>query len=246
MNLAIDIGNTFIKFGVFDKGEIVKKHQIISSSANNLEAEVKNLKSDAIINSIIISSVVHISTDNSEHFKRNYSFLKLDHQTRLPFTNNYNTPETLGYDRIAAAAGGVFLYPHKNRLVIDAGTCITYELVTKEDYYEGGGISPGIEMRYKALNKFTGMLPLLEKQPSAFLTGKTTQGSIHSGVINGTKTEVAGIINQYRNKWQDLHVIITGGDAKYFDINPKSNIFAAPDLILAGLNYILDYNVKNF
>jgi len=168
--------------------------------------------------------------------------LELDTSTLLPITLNYKTLETLGKDRIALAVAAAQLYPHKNVLIIDAGTCITYDFIDKHKEYQGGSISPGIQMRFKALNTFTDKLPLINPTDNVELLGKSTSESISSGVMNGVYSEIDGIIDKYKINFPDIEVILTGGDIIYFDKKLKNNIFANSNLVLKGLNMILDYN----
>jgi type III pantothenate kinase len=175
-------------------------------------------------------------------FRQLPDFIELDHLTPVPLTIDYKTPETLGRDRIALVAGAAAMYPGKNVLAIDAGSCITYDLVTSAGHYLGGAISPGIDMRLKALNTFTGKLPLVQQQDFYRLIGNTTTTSILSGVINGTVEEVKGIIGHYRSEFENLKVILTGGGQEFLLNKIKSDIFAVPDLLLMGLNKILDHN----
>lgn len=177
---------------------------------------------------------------------RNYKFIELSGKTSLPVKNLYKTPETLGKDRIANAAGANYYFPGRNVLSIDAGTCIKYDFVNSENEYSGGAISPGLDMRFKALHHFTAQLPLIKKMKSGGenLIGQTTKDSILSGVQNGVMAEISGIINQYRDKFKKVSVIITGGDSIFINtlVSKKNRIFAVPDLTLLGLNIILDFN----
>jgi type III pantothenate kinase len=157
--------------------------------------------------------------------------------------NKYNTPETLGKDRLAGVVGAMQLMPASDILVIDAGTALTYDIVTSSGEYLGGAISPGITMRYKALHTFTNRLPLLDYNDDAQLIGYDTSSCIHSGVLNGAAAEMEGIIQQYRQIYPGLRIILTGGDQNYFDKRLKIKTFAAPNLVLEGLNLILDFNI---
>ncbi len=173
--------------------------------------------------------------------------LKLDKETALPFSNEYSSKETLGMDRIAAIAGAYSRFPSKPILVIDAGTAITYDFLTADARYLGGAISPGVQMRYRSLHEFTARLPLLQSSESAVSTeliGHDTVNSIHSGVLNGTASEIAGQIERFRHQYPECLVFLTGGDAPLFDGSFKSEIFAAPNLVLEGLNTILNYNAE--
>jgi len=168
----------------------------------------------------------------------------LDESTPLPFRSNYITKETLGRDRLAGVAAAFFMQPGHDSLVIDAGTAITYDLITAGGDYLGGAISPGIRMRYQSLHTFTGQLPLLDTESHADLIGNSTRGSIHSGVLNGVIAEVEGIIAQYSALYPGLNIILTGGDHIYFDKQLKVKTFADPNLVLEGLNYLLNYNLE--
>jgi len=244
MKLVIDIGNTLTKLAVFDKDGIVS----IKTAENISQKLLSNLFADyPQIDTAILSSVINLNEWLTNYLNDLMKLTVLDHRTRLPFKNNYETPKTLGRDRIAAVAGAIYLFPTKNILVIDAGTCITYDMVTSDKVYLGGGISPGINMRFDAVHTFTGKLPLIdpEQNDKVELIGNTTKGSILSGVQNGILSEVDGIIGRYKNQFPKLKVVVTGGDYKYFDKYLKNNIFAAPNLVLIGLKKILDFNEGN-
>ncbi len=170
--------------------------------------------------------------------------LLLDHQTPLPVSIDYRTPHTLGVDRIASVAGASFLHKNLNCLVIDLGTCITYDFIDETGTYRGGGISPGVEMRLKAMHKFTSRLPVVAARGNPELIGKTTKECMLSGAINGTVAELQGIINQYKQFFSELTIIFCGGDAFFFESKIKDDIFAIPNLVLIGLNQILRYNLN--
>jgi type III pantothenate kinase len=237
--LVIDIGNTLKKLAVFE-GKIL----LFKESFQDLNPLVLRefIQKHGPFRGIIQSSVVIHQPEMEDLLAAAGKFIPLTFQTPVPFKNRYKTPATLGKDRIAAAAGACSLYPGRNILVIDAGTCITYDLITHEAEYLGGGISPGIRMRFKAMNTFTGKLPLIEAEEFEGLIGRTTSESMLSGVYNGIIAEIHGLITQYRDKFDDLIVIITGGDHQFLQNKLKISIFAAPDLVLLGLNEIFDYN----
>lgn len=191
----------------------------------------------------ILSSVI----DLAETAERNLSMLscplmKLTYQTPLPIKNLYETPQTLGCDRLAAVVGAVTLQPGRDILIIDAGTCITYELVDANSFYYGGNISPGLGMRLKALNHYTGKLPLVQPEGCMPMIGKDTETAIRAGVKKGIEYEIEGYIRNLRYKYPELLVFLTGGDDFSFDTNLKNCIFADKFLVLKGLNRILDYN----
>lgn len=177
----------------------------------------------------------------SEEFDQ---FIELDHQTALPIDNLYETPETLGKDRIAAAVGANELFPDQNLLIIDAGTAITYDLVSEKNQFVGGNISPGLEMRFKALNHFTGKLPLVEYSNDYEPVGKNTIDAIRAGVQNGILFEIAQTIDLFNRNYQNLHIIMTGGDSYFFDKKLNYSIFVNFNLTLIGLNRILEHNAK--
>ncbi len=171
--------------------------------------------------------------------------LILDENTPVPVKNMYQTPGTLGKDRLAGVVGANNIYPDRNVLIIDAGTAITYDVVDDQNRYIGGNISPGLTMRFRALHDFTGRLPLVEpKTEVPFLAGNT-EDAIAGGVQNGIVFEMDSCITLFKKKFKDLIIIFTGGDAEFFDKKLKSTIFVDPDLILRGLNRILIYNVEN-
>ena len=168
--------------------------------------------------------------------------LWLDSHTPLPVINLYETPETLGYDRMAAVVGANEQFPHRDILVIDAGTCITYEFIDSKGQYHGGNISPGMQMRFKALHQFTGRLPLVDTNGRKLPMGRDTETAIRAGVMKGMEYEISGYIESMKHKYPELLVFLTGGDDFSFDSSVKSIIFADRFLVLKGLNRILNYN----
>lgn len=241
MNLIIDVGNTRIKTAVFDDGKLIHNESITKDSFVS-DAIVIIKKCDCA--NAIISSVGAINKSQIDELRAEINLIELDFSTKVPFVNKYSTPNTLGVDRIALVSSAIASYPNKNVLIIDAGTCITYDFVNQEGNYYGGSISPGLQMRYKALNVFTEKLPLLDPSEIFELIGNSTEKSIHSGVINGVINEIDGIINQYRKKNADLTVVLTGGDVNFLSNKLKNSIFANPNFLLEGLNTILTYNIK--
>lgn len=240
MNLIVDVGNSLVKLAVFQGESLLLKESI---THNNVIDKVKFLENQYTrFQNVIIASVGKLKQDQFDFFQKSYNVLLLDHRTMLPFQNHYETPQTLGVDRIALVAAAVWRYPHTDCLIIDTGTCITYDFINNDKIYLGGAISPGIHMRYQALNHFTANLPLLERDsPNGFI-GRSTNASIHSGVINGVVRELEGIIAEYESKYSDLTVILTGGDSKFLSKQLKSSIFANSNFLLEGLNYILQFN----
>jgi type III pantothenate kinase len=197
------------------------------------------------VKNMVISSVGTEAGEMVAQLERNgFDVLLVNGQTPLPFTNLYKTPQTLGIDRIAAVAGAQFLFPQKNGLVIDAGTCITYDAISSNGEYKGGAISLGLTLRLRALHEFTNKLPLIEPRWPMNLEGNSTEESILAGVCVGLIDEINGKIQRYEQQYSELQVILTGGDADFLGKHLKSNIFAAPLLVLLGLNQILLFNVK--
>lgn len=240
MNLIIDIGNTLIKYAVFENVSIV--HFETSESVLFL-SKIKNLFQEyPTIRRSIISSVGKLENKERDIVSLFSKVHVLNHSSKVPFKNSYATPNTLGMDRIALATAAFYKYPRKNTLIIDAGSCITYDLVNDAGEYIGGAISPGLNMRYKAMHNQTEKLPLLQPQEILDFIGNSTEACMHSGVINGMVQEIDGVINQYRTRFQDLTVILTGGDNQFFVKRLKNSIFAHSKFLVEGLNYLLEYN----
>jgi type III pantothenate kinase len=239
MKLIADIGNTLVKIALFEKDEMVflKVFSLVED-----DSIAKAISEYSLISSCWLAAVREIPPGISKALPHDMPINKLDYQTRLPFSLHYATPETLGSDRIAAVAAAYGRFPGQNVLVIDMGTCITYDLITSKGDYLGGGISPGIQMRFKAMHHFTGRLPLAFPIDHAKLIGKSTEGSLQSGVMNGVEAEIEGIISKYGAVYEDLTVLIGGGDNKYFDKQLKNNIFAASNLVIEGLKVISEFN----
>ncbi|MDE3742894.1 type III pantothenate kinase [Maribacter polysaccharolyticus] len=240
MNLIIDVGNSFVKLAVFEKGTLVYEDSVKLVGLVDKARYIYGAYPE--IEWTMVSSVVVLEKTDLEALKVFSKVHVLDHSTKTPFKNRYATPDTLGVDRIALAAAAFYHKPNKNVLVIDAGTCITYDLLTEEGEYLGGAISPGLQMRYNALHRQTSKLPLLTPGNPRGLMGNSTESSIHSGVINGVCAELDGIIDQYRTEFVDLTVILTGGDTQFLSKRLKNTIFALSNFLLTGLNNLLDYN----
>lgn len=240
MNLAIDIGNTRTKFAVFDKDKLVSGMMAETIQEKQLDHIFRRHG----IKNCILSAVSSYRDGIKDFLSKKSHLIILDSKTPLPIKNLYKTPLTLGKDRIAAAVGAYSLYPGENVLVLDVGTAITCEFINSSGEYLGGGISPGIRLRFKALNAYTDNLPLIEAEQISFLTGKSTKESILSGVMNGTRMELDGIIGEYSKEHGSLRILMTGGDAAFFETTLKSKIFVIPNLVLIGLNKILQHNVS--
>jgi type III pantothenate kinase len=238
MNLVVDIGNTRVKLAVFEQDKL-----IVDLTVKELNNQILNqFISKYTIKGAIISSV---QQNLSDEMLKKYNFLQLSHLTPIPLQINYETPTTLGLDRISAVVGAQFVFSKTDLLVIDIGTCVTYDFVNAQNQYFGGSISPGFLMRFKALNQFTAKLPLVNfDENKLMLTGSSTEKSIISGVYYGLQNEINGVITQYLSQYKNLKIVVTGGDINRFDLAPKNRIFADKFLVLKGLNEILMYNEK--
>jgi len=239
MNLAIDIGNSSCKAGVYGAG----KKEYIKYSACQDKSFVEEIISRYNIERAILSSVLRESPGFITLLEdKGIETLILSHQTPLPFEMSYKSPETLGTDRLAAIAGAHNMFGNSNVLVIDAGTAVTYDMLESNNVYTGGNISPGLVLRFRALNEFTGRLPLVSKGDSFGNLGVNTVDAIRSGVQTGLIFEINEYIRTLKKKYRELKVIITGGDGKFFGDKLETGFILEPDLVLDGLNYILDYN----
>jgi type III pantothenate kinase len=243
MNLIIDIGNTQTKVAIFDTLGIV--HIVIGSSFN--AAQFKNLKLHyPLINRAILSSVSDVDTDLLEVLNKECTFfVEFKSQTPIPIGNKYESKETLGLDRLAAAVGAYTIFPGKDLLVIDAGTAITYDLIDNCANFLGGNISPGLKMRFKALHEFTSKLPEIAPCETWPAYGRNTQEAIQVGVLQGMIFEIDGTIDNYRKEIPEIEIILTGGDSLFFEKKLKNTIFVKFDLTLIGLNRILEFNTNN-
>ena len=239
MNLIIDVGNTRVKAAVFEQDTI---NELFVFDLKKIISEVKKIIKKYKISEAIISNVSFVSSKKIEKLQELVKLTIVLPTLKTPFNNRYITPKTLGVDRLALVFCAVTKYQKQNVLIIDVGTCITFDFVNNHQEYLGGAISPGLEMRYKALNNYTSKLPLLDiKAPKNFI-GNSTIESINSGVINGVVQEIDGVINQYKKKYLDLTVVLTGGDTNFLSKQLKSSIFANQNFLLEGLNEILIFN----
>jgi type III pantothenate kinase len=236
----MDIGNTATKLAVFQSDKMI---QVQTVATTNMLAEVEALlKKFSRVKHGLLSSVKMIDDLELKRLQKLLPIKILDVSFQLPFKNAYDTPHTLGVDRLALMAAAVQQYSKRNVLVIDAGSCVTYDFMDSNQNYLGGAISPGVEMRYKALETFTSNLPILEKTPPNQRIGSSTEASIHSGVIHGLLHEMEGTIKEYQNKYPDLTVILTGGDTDFLCKQFKISIFANSNFLLEGLNFLLEFN----
>jgi type III pantothenate kinase len=242
MILAIDVGNTKIKVAVFEQDTMILKEDYTNETL--VEGLKKIYKKFTKSNKTIISSVSNLSEEALLLLKSKNKLYFLTNESKFPFENKYTTPLTLGIDRKVIVSGAVLKYPKQNCLIIDAGTCITYDFVDENKHYFGGAISPGIEMRYKAINYYTAKLPKLDiEEPDSYM-GNSTNQSIHSGVVNGVIYEIEGFINDYLKESKYLTIILTGGDALFLAKRLKNPIFANSNFLLESLNLLYQYNIQ--
>jgi type III pantothenate kinase len=242
MNLVLDIGNTRAKAALFQQDSLVKEGVFSLTDPPALYRFLEGFKPEKLILSSVIAQLPAFLEELEEQIK----VFPFDNHTRIPIQNKYKSASTLGSDRLAAAVGAWKRFPGKPVLVIDSGTCIKYNFVTAAGEYLGGGISPGIDMRFRALHAFTGRLPELEADYDYDgLIGMSTRDSLLSGVLNGALEEVRGTIERYEAQYNGLQTVLTGGNYPFFEKRLKKRIFALPQIVLEGLNEILEYNVKN-
>ena len=240
MNLIFDIGNSSTKLAVFDGVEKVTIFQSRDFSCEKLAKKLSLFK----IDKAIISSVKEIPEFIIDLLSVNIQLVHiLSHKSKLPFKNDYETPETLGPDRIAAVAGAYKIFPGADILIIDAGTAITFDFLSGNSY-KGGNISPGLRMRFKALNKFTDKLPLITPESEYSFPGHNTSAAITAGVVTGMIYEINEYIRTFKKKHSDAKVVLTGGDGVFFKDKIINRHLYMPDIVIDGLNFILDYNAK--
>ncbi|MCC8088482.1 MAG: type III pantothenate kinase [Rikenellaceae bacterium] len=244
MNLAVDIGNSYIKAAVYHAGELCGNFRF-NKKEGILKKFEKIFDNYPYIKHAILSSTAD-DVDDIKLFleERCTYFIRLDENTPIPIVNEYATPETLGCDRIAAAVGGYYIYPRHNVVIVDFGSAITIDLLTKDGAFTGGNISPGLSMRFKALNTFTDKLPLCEAVEETEFLGNSTRTAVESGVINSVVFEIEGYLKRFEKYYGEIKILFTGGDGNYFAKRLKNPIFANCDLVVYGLNQILEYNVQ--
>ena len=240
MNLVIDIGNTRVKAALFQNSNLFELK--VYNSAHELLIDLNFINQ---AKNAIIGSVVDDLNDFYITLHKKIPTIVFNSTTKIPLINLYASAATLGSDRLAASIGAYSLHPNSNVLVIDAGTCIKYNFTNFKNEYLGGSISPGIEMRFKSLEHFTSKLPLINFDASyRELIGENTKNSILSGVINGSIAEIDGIMFDYKSKFPNIICILTGGDSEFLAKRLKNSIFTHQNLVLKGLNDILNYNLE--
>lgn len=239
ITFTVDIGNTRTKVAFFDGVKLL--HEQVIDDVAQWASLIRNFKPEYAAMCAVGEGADEVASIIQQ---LHVPLLRVTYQTQFPFTINYQTPHTLGMDRVAGVAAARSLYPDKNCLVIDTGTCVTYDFISAIGVYHGGAIAPGLEMRLKAMHQFTHKLPKPElKFPDDF-EGKSTETSLLSGVCYGLVDEIMGRILRYSTQYGTVQVLLCGGNSQMLAKHIKNNIFAAPSLVLLGLNQILVFNVK--
>ncbi len=248
MNLTIDIGNSFTKIALMEKDELVKISRVETLDCAHIAAFIDGCPR---LSGAIVCSLKKVDAGVEEYLSQIADrYIRLTNTTAVPLVNLYRTPETLGVDRMAAAVGAASLFGSSNLLIVDFGTAITVDVVTAQGEFLGGNISPGATTRFKALNTFTQSLPLLrlsecqdnESEAVGMAVGRSTREAIEKGVVEGIVLEIEGYISRFSKQYEEINVIFTGGDAKIFAKMFKNTIFATCDLVMYGLNRIMEHN----
>lgn len=240
LNLCIDWGNTLVKAGLFENGQLTSSLSFTAQDAHvRLVDLIEEYKPAYAIISSVSSKSAEIEGMLASGVKK---LIKMDDRTPLPVMNAYSS-DSIGADRIAMAVGAHFTYPGKNNLVVCLGTCITYNFIQNTRTFRGGAISPGLHMRLKAMHEFTDKLPQVGLDGETLLLGYDTETCMRSGAVFGIVSEVDGMVKEFASKYPDFNAVLTGGDMPYFEGKLKCEIFADPDVILKGLNIILKHNV---
>ncbi|HEY4151657.1 MAG TPA: type III pantothenate kinase [Chitinophagaceae bacterium] len=238
VTICFDFGNTRKKYALFDGDQL----RLTDTLPDDEPATLQAVLYQYLPQRSILSSVVHHNPAVETMLAEYTSFHKLSHLTRLPFTTPVGKPETIGADRLALVSAAVQFFPGKNNLVIALGTCITYNFIDKYNAFTGGGISPGMDMRFKSLNTFTALLPVIKEDWNFPLIGYDTRTNILSGVLLGMAKEIDGFIDAYAERYGNFNVLLTGGNCAHFVPHLKNRIFADPDLLFKGLYAISEYN----
>ena len=236
--ICFDFGNTRLKAAVFENEKFAEEIVLPNDDITVIE----NLLARYNPQKTILSSVIDHNTAIEDLLASRTKFHKLSHHTKANFTTPVGKPETIGADRLALSAAAVYFYPGKNNLVIALGSCITYNFINQYHEFIGGGISPGMEMRFKAMQVFTAKLPLVEKDWNFPLIGYDTKTNMQSGVIAGITYEIDGFIDSYALKYGNFNVVLTGGDTSYFAGQLKNKIFADSNFLFKGLYALSETN----
>lgn len=243
MHLVIDIGNTRIKAAVFEQDTLIKQVVFLKKALpENIESLLEQYPK---CTDLIVATVGETAPAAFDFMSHRIKIHFISRDSSFPFENLYRSPNTLGIDRMVLASGAVLQFPKQARLVIDAGTCITYDFINEQDQYFGGAISPGIRLRYQAMHQFTEKLPLLDTSVPESMVGQTTEQSMHVGVVGGVVHEIDGFIAQYQQLYPKIIIILTGGDAEFLAKQLKNTIFAHSNFLLESLNKTFQYAIKN-
>ena len=240
MNLALDIGNSFLKAGIFKNNNLINYCEFNREYYSNL----KSILDKTPITHSIVSNVSESNNQLIALLSKKTNLIKFNSSLKLPFKNRYQTKNTLGKDRIALVSNASKEYPKENVLLIDLGSCITFDFLNSKNEYLGGSISPGLSMRYKSLNSYTANLPLINPKEIDYFIGKNTEDSIHSGIINGIVGELNSTIDKYKSQFKEIRIILTGGDSKFLFNRIKNSIFANSNFLIFGLNFLIELNKK--
>ena len=240
MNLALDIGNSFLKAGIFKNNNLINYYEFNREYYSN----IKSILDKTPITHSIASNVSESNNKLIELLSNKTNLIKFNSSLKVPFKNCYQTKNTLGKDRIALVSNASKEYPKENVLLIDLGSCITFDFLNSKNEYLGGSISPGLSMRYRSLNSYTANLPLINPKEIDYFIGRNTEDSIHSGIINGIVGELNSAIDKYKSQFKEIRIILTGGDAKFLFNRIKNSIFANSNFLILGLNFLIELNKK--
>jgi len=241
MNLTIDIGNSRTKLALFQGDNLVERWLWPDWSIEDLLQLITNHK---VQNVLLCSVGRRLNTVEIAQVEQHCYFMQLEADTALPIVNGYKTPQTLGKDRIAAVVGAYALFPGENCLVVDAGSCITYEFLSATGVYLGGNIAPGVKMRLRAMHEFTARLPEVELKGIEDWIGDSTKNAMNNGALLGTAFEIEGHVQKWATEAGNIRIILTGGDAALLLETMHLHAIHEPDLVLIGLNKILKHNVE--
>ena len=240
MNLALDIGNSFLKAGIFKNNNLINYYEFNREYYSN----IKSILDKTPITHSIASNVSESNNKLIELLSNKTNLIKFNSSLKVPFKNCYQTKNTLGKDRIALVSNASKEYPKENVLLIDLGSCITFDFLNSKNEYLGGSISPGLSMRYRSLNSYTANLPLINPKEIDYFIGRNTEDSIHSGIINGIVGELNSTIDKYKSQFKEIRIILTGGDSKFLFNRIKNSIFANSNFLILGLNFLIELNKK--
>jgi len=240
LNLALDIGNSFLKAGIFKNNNLINYYEFNREYYSN----IKSILDKTPITHSIASNVSESNNKLIELLSNKTNLIKFNSSLKVPFKNCYQTKNTLGKDRIALVSNASKEYPKENVLLIDLGSCITFDFLNSKNEYLGGSISPGLSMRYKSLNSYTANLPLINPKEIDYFIGRNTEDSIHTGIINGIVGELTSAIDKYKSQFKEIRIILTGGDSKFLFNRIKNSIFANSNFLILGLNFLIELNKK--